>query len=369
MKTRPGFFLLMLIMFIVLTSCVKPDPASNSKSLENLPTSVSVIPGVEKQSPQKVFTTYVAIISGTEVISGFRTLEGTNYLFTSKGVCWSTSKNPTITDSKIEGESSLSIFHCHITGLELNTTYYLRAFAIYSGRIAYSDLNSFTTPATKDLVIFNPNLNYGSVSDIDGNIYKTIQIGTQTWMAENLKTTRYNDGSQIYNVINNSEWGSLKTGAYRWWENDEETFKNLYGALYNWSAVNTQKLCPVGWHVPSDNEWEKLEMALGMTQAQIDYCEFPGLDSRGTDQGIQMKATSGWSNWEWAYGNGTNKIGFSALPAGATDGGPFEGVGFYACWWTSMGEGSARIIDCMSPGVFSGVYCGPSGFSVRCLKD
>jgi uncharacterized protein (TIGR02145 family) len=142
--------------------------------------------------------------------------------------------------------------------------------------------------------VFNPDLIYGSVTDIDSNVYRTIQIGAQTWMAENLKTTRYDDGNAIPNIIDNSLWVTLKTGAYRWYNNNKFAYKNLYGALYNWYTVRTGKLCPVGWHVPSDDEWKQLEMALGMTQEEADsWGEFPGIDGRGTDQATQMKATIG----------------------------------------------------------------------------
>jgi uncharacterized protein (TIGR02145 family) len=141
-------------------------------------------------------------------------------------------------------------------------------------------------------------------------------------MAENLKTNRYNDGSQILNVTGDADWVALKTGAYRWYNNDAATYKNTYGALYNWYTVKTGKLCPTGWHVPSDDEWKQLEMTLGMTQAEAD--SWWGEDcfdiGRGTDQGTQMKTTSGWIDvWEGISGNGTNTSGFSALPGSETD--------------------------------------------------
>lgn len=138
-------------------------------------------------------------------------------------------------------------------------------------------------------------------------------------MAENLKTTRYNDDSLIPNVTDNAEWIQLFTGAYRWYNNDMSTYKNKYGALYNHFAINTGKLCPKGWHAPRDDDWKQLEMALGMLKASADSSyvnsDVYGMGYRGTDQGAQMKATSGWSDWEGIDGNGTNTSGFSALPA------------------------------------------------------
>jgi uncharacterized protein (TIGR02145 family) len=211
-------------------------------------------------------------------------------------------------------------------------------------------------------IIFNPYLIYDSVSDIDGNIYKTIQIDTQTWMAENLKTTRFNDGS------------NMTAGAYHWYNNDPVSFKDTYGALYNWYAVNTGKLCPTGWHVPSDEEWKQLEMALGMSRASADtsYADFDvyGMGFRGTDQGTQMKATSGWSPWEGRDGNGTNTSGFSALPAGDTGwDGIYECAGVSTSYWCFGEPPIARTLGSEESKVSRAVYYKYIGFSVRCLKD
>ncbi len=236
---------------------------------------------------------------------------------------------------------------------------------------------------TDKIYQFNPNLTYDSVNDIDGNVYKTIQIGEQMWMAENLKTTSYNDGTQIPNVIDNSTWITLKTGAYRWYNNDKWTYKKLYGALYNWYTVKTGKLCPTGWHVPSDDDWKQLEMTLEMTKEEADsWGEFPGIDSRGTDQGNQMKSTNGWIPWEGMLEKGTNTSGFSAMPAGESDwsgysnGGPlvitdtkFRGAGICTTWWESTSEGGGRVLGSDVSGVIRGVYPAICGLSVRCLKD
>ena len=102
-----------------------------------------------------------------------------------------------------------------------------------------------------DPQVINQLLTYGSITDIDENVYKTIQIGNQTWMAENLRTTRFNNGTVIPKV--------------RWYDNNIGAYKNTYGALYDHYCVNTGDLCPTGWHVPTDEEWKELEMALGMT--------------------------------------------------------------------------------------------------------
>lgn len=318
--------------------------------------------------------TYVTILTPFAALAGFNITDDGGGKLIAHGVCWSTLKYPTTIDNYIEVQSS---FHKDgnfpFSGLKSSTTYYLRAFATNSIGKAYGDQVSFTTPTLVPGVIYNPDLDYGSVKDTDGNIYKTIQIGVQKWMAENLKTTKYNDGSQILNVIDNSVWVGLETGAYRWC-NDEVTLKDIYGGLYNWYAVNTGKLCPTGWHVPGDEEWKQLEIALGMSRASADtsYVDFDvyGMGFRGTNQGTQLKATSGWSPWEGRGGNGTNTSGFSALPAGDTGwDGKYECEGVSTSYWCFGEPPIARTLSTDESKVSRAVYYKHVGFSVRCLKD
>jgi uncharacterized protein (TIGR02145 family) len=353
MKRLLGIFLLIILLLTGLTTCSKEEPISGDQ----------VIGLVYFLTTDDVdFITCVSARSGGYIIDNV----GESDAMTARGVCWSTTPNPTTADNKVTDNIypyDPKHFSATIYGLNPCTNYYVRAFATNSAGTVYGNKVSFTTPECTDPT-------YGSVSDIDGNIYKTFQIGTQTWMAENLKTNRYNDGSQILNVTGDADWVALKTGAYRWYNNDAATYKNTYGALYNWYTVKTGKLCPTGWHVPSDDEWKQLEMSLGMTQAQADdWGEFPGIDGRGTDQGTQMRTTSGWNDWEGEYGNGTNTIGFSGLPGGDTGWyGPFELAGQCGSWWAST-EGVARVLGSGEPGVIRGVFYLHTGFSVRCLKD
>jgi hypothetical protein len=135
-------------------------------------------------------------------------------------------------------------------------------FRIYNRALNDAEINYLYNeggwPTLNAGIIFNPDLTYGSVNDIEGNIYKTIQIGTQTWMAENLKTTKYNDGKIIPLGTDIATWVDLTSPAYCWYLHDESTYKNTYGALYNWYATNTEKLCPIGWHIPADLDWTTL---------------------------------------------------------------------------------------------------------------
>ncbi len=125
-------------------------------------------------------------------------------------------------------------------------------FLVFASSCQKDDNESSSSNST---AVFNPDVIYGTMTDQDGNVYKTVTIGTQTWMAENLRTTTYNNGTTIPNITNVNEWASLITGAYCNYNNTTSTDTiTTYGRLYNWYAVNTGKLAPDGWHVPTNEE-------------------------------------------------------------------------------------------------------------------
>ncbi|TFH26812.1 MAG: hypothetical protein E4H10_05910 [Bacteroidia bacterium] len=220
----------------------------------------------------------------------------------------------------------------HIKGLIPGTMYYARAYATDGEGTGYGNQVSFTTKPAESMTMFNPELTYDSIQDIDGNSYKTIVIGSQEWMAENLKTTRFNDGASIPLITVNPSWNQPLTSGYSWYENNEAVFKDIYGAYYNWFAVNTSKVCPSGWHVPSDEEWKVMEMFLGLTQEEADNIGY-----RGTTEGEKLKE-SGTYNWVQESLTGSNLIGFTGLPGGSGEGNimaPFGGEGYIGLWWTA----------------------------------
>jgi uncharacterized protein (TIGR02145 family) len=195
-----------------------------------------------------------------------------------------------------------------------------------------------------------------NVTDVDGNLYQSVIIGTQTWMVENLKTTKYNDGTNIPNVTGASEWGTLTTGAYCWYNNDI-SYKATYGALYNWYAVNTGKLAPKGWHVPTDAEWSTLTSYLG---------------GRNVDGG-KLKET-GTTHWGSPNTGATNETGFTALPgSGRNLDRGFYVIGYHGYWWSASEEAADfawfRFMDFDFIGVSRASSNKFLGFSVRCVKD
>jgi uncharacterized protein (TIGR02145 family) len=197
--------------------------------------------------------------------------------------------------------------------------------------------------------------NYGSVTDIDGNVYKTVKIGNQIWMAENLKTSHYNDGTQIPNITDGNKWVYLTTGAYCYYDNE---YKNntIYGKLYNWYAVNTGKLAPKGWHIPTDAEWLILTTFLGGE----------------TIAGGKMKSTK---YWKLPNIGATNNSGFNCLPAGYRTHiyGLYNSIG-YCCYFWSTTEGNIypawyRSLRNTNSNTIRDLDNKESGYSVRCIKD
>lgn len=210
----------------------------------------------------------------------------------------------------------------------------------------------------------------GTVKDIDGNIYNTIKIGTQIWMSENLKTTRFKDSTTILLVDSDTAWDAYNDSLprYCWMEYDKTTYGNLYGALYNGFAVLTGKLCPDGWHVSMDTEWETLEKFAGMTQAEV-----VKTGMRGTDEGGKLKETGG-AHWLSPNTGATNAYGFNALPGGfCLGGGSFSKVQQEGNWWTSTCDTSQnlryRTIKFNDSKIGKNAWYWRNGFSVRCVKN
>jgi uncharacterized protein (TIGR02145 family) len=194
------------------------------------------------------------------------------------------------------------------------------------------------------------------IKDIEGNLYKTVTIGTQQWMAENLKVSKYSDGTTIPNITDNTQWQNNTTGAWSYFKNDAAN-NTKYGKLYNWYAVSKTNVCPTGWHVPTDAEWTVLTDYLGGAHVA----------------GGKMKevGTTSWSSTIWGS---TNKSLFTGLPGGYRyDDGDYSSIGLIGRWWSSS-EGNATnawYIDLPNDGGMAYSYKDYKsfGFSVRCLRD
>jgi len=234
--------------------------------------------------------------------------------------------------------SSLSSISANLSGLTENTIYYFRIRAENILGITYGNGMTFRT--------------LGTLIDIDGNIYLTKAIGTQEWMIENLKATHYQNGI----AISTETWGG-PSGAYGWYYNDEGTYKNTYGALYNFYAVSTGNLCPTGWHVPTSSDWTTLATTLG-----------------GNDLAGGKLKEAGLNHWLAPNTDATNESGFNALPGGArSNTGNFNSLGSQGSWWSNLQYddyyGWTRYLS-SNDGIFHWGYTYKIiGLSVRCVKD
>ena len=302
-------------------------------------------PIVTGSVPVVVTGNHSNLLLSTVHFSGSITSDGGVFV-TKRGFCWSSAnQNPTIqNDTMVSSGSGAGSFAGDIKGLKGQTSYYVRAYAINSNGTGYGSIMGITTIDT-------------TIADADNNHYRIVQIGSQVWMAENLKTTKYNDGTSIPLVTDATAWTNLTTPGYCWYNNLPAFNKDTYGALYNWCAVNTDKLAPAGWHVPTDAEWTVLTDFLGGVAVA----------------GGKMKE-AGRAHWLSPNTGATNESGFTAVPAGGRyDEGSFGAVGASGHWWSSS-EGTTSYawvwsIDNYLSYVFRSSLSESYGFSVRCVRD
>jgi uncharacterized protein (TIGR02145 family) len=212
----------------------------------------------------------------------------------------------------------------------------------------------------------------GTVTDIDGNTYKTVKIGNQWWMAENLKVTHYRNGDPIPNITDNDEWPGLNSDAQCIYDNNVSNNVASYGRLYNWYAVNDPRgLAPDGWRVPSDDDWKQLEMYLGMSRSEADDAGW-----RGTDEGSKLAGNSAlWEDGNLKNNDVFGESGFSALPGGSrfSYDGNFYRMGLYASFWSASESDNYsawyRSLYYFSSDINRNLFNKNYGFSVRCLRD
>ncbi len=289
-----------------------------------------------------------------------------------RGICYGTEANPEVTANVIWQEQAplIGTYSTQITNIDAGT-YYVRAVAEDNTGFVYSEELTFTV----------------GVVDIDGNKYRTIKLGNQEWMAENLKVTKYPNGANVPLVTSDLTWLNLEDNnsddAYCYFNNNTSGEKDIYGALYTWAAAmngaNTsssnqsgiQGICPDGWHIPSDAEWKELEMYLGMSQAEADDENW-----RGTNEGSKLAGNEAL----WTTGDLTNNIEFgvttfNGLPGGYRNyvDGTFPDNNTGANWWSSTESSSSTAwgpsLHYASTGVYRYADYKSGGSSVRCVKD
>jgi uncharacterized protein (TIGR02145 family) len=370
--------------------CVRDDTSGGGGSSASLPT---------------VTTGTVSGITATTATCGGNVTSDGGATVTARGVCWSTSQSPTVSNSHTSDGSGTGSFTSNIIGLTANTTYYVRAYATNSEGTGYGTEVSFTTEASSPVGNGQPCPGTPTVTDHEGNVYNTVQIGDQCWTKENLRTTT-SPSTGTY-LIPASNANCTNTGKQaRWYNNDSATYAPMnYGLLYNWNAavdtfntaygensVNTSEsnavsvtfnghrrgICPAGWHLPSDTEWNTMEATVSGSDWLTNY--ETTLNWRGNHAG----KLAGGDNWTSSttsgapgdYGNAArNASGFSAVPAGSCLVSSFSYAGDYASFWSatqdvaSYLDANRRSLGYNIAGVDRFGIHKYIGLSVRCLRD
>lgn len=221
-----------------------------------------------------------------------------------------------------------------------------------------------------DSISYSEGIATSTMTDQDGNIYQTVKIGNQWWMAENLKVTTYRDGTAIAKVIDNNTWKTLTSGGFCAYNNVEENV-DTYGYLYNWYVISdSRNIAPEGWHVPTDEEWKELEKCLGMSQEVSNSSGW-----RGTTEGCKLAGNSAiWTDGVLDQNSAFDSSGFSALPGGYRSNNDFfDDLGNFGHFWSSSESGlnfaMYRTISYMHTNILRASYITRYGFSVRLVRD
>jgi uncharacterized protein (TIGR02145 family) len=322
-----------ILVFIVVLSCKKKN----------------TIPTIETLSVSKI-TSQSAVID-------IKLNNPSNFTITQKGILWYTTSGLNFIPNPPYYSTSESVntnqFKSTAVNLQPNTTYYFKSYFYDHTGIHYGNEISITTPPS-ETTQFNSSKTYGSVSDIDGNFYKTIQIGNQTWMAENLKVSKFNDGTviseiQLPNVFNN-------LGQPHWcYYDDNPLYENPYGKLYNSIVVsNTKNVCPTGWHVPTNQDILELN------------------NSISSYNNVGVLKSTGYNFWDSPNPYATNETGFSAIGSGQR-GTIFEGFKTFFGIWTK--DTFYAVIGNYGTEPWAEFSLVPEdawsseGYSIRCIKN
>jgi uncharacterized protein (TIGR02145 family) len=325
MKTQNNFiFILFVLISFTLSACKKESNIS--------------LPSVITYSPLYIASTSATL--GCTVPS-----DGGSAIINC-GIYIGTSQNPEKTGLPLQIASDTGAFLGQVNGLLPSTQYYVKAYAKNAKGESLGDQVNFTTP--------------GTINDFDNNIYETVKIGTQLWMAKNLSTTHYDNSDQINTTsLSTSNISVESSPEYQWSYDGADANAPVYGKLYTYYTITDSRLiCPAGWHVPTDAEWTTLETTLG------------GFLIAGSE----LKE-AGNSHWIAPYNlDATNESCFKALPGGyRIDTGVFSYLENYGYWWSSTtgdtDNGWVRSLFVQSGQITRMAFLYKNGASVRCLKD
>lgn len=299
-------------------------------------------------------TTALSTITLNSAISGGNISSDGGAPVTERGIAWGTATAPTTANHVVTSGTGPGNFVSNITGLTPGTIYFVRAYATNSISTAYGNEIKFST----------------SISDVENNIYRTVPIGNQLWMAENLRTTRYKNNTPIVFMPDSLMWmhDSIGVPAYSIYRNNTLN-KAKYGLIYNWFTIPTGNLCPDGWHVPTQTEYKTMEIAVGIPADSIDTWGW-----RGNGVGTKLKDSIGWLT-----GNGTNASGFKAVPSGyrAWNDAQYRALGTINYLWTATDDAINnkpkvawyRRLDATDHRVYNATTVKNGGKGIRCIKN
>lgn len=341
-----------IIGFIfIFSSCKKDESTSENSTATN---------GIV------ISTTSVNGITNNTVVGGGNISNDGGSAIIERGVCYSINSNPTIKNTRTSDGNSIGVFSSTLSGLFSGTNYYARAYAINSKGVVYGNQVTFNTTGASAMIGCSGGPT--TITDIDGNIYNVISIGGKCWTKENLKTTKYRNGDNISTNLSDADWSNATSGAFAINSNDMAN-ESKYGKLYNYYAVaDSRGLCPTGWHVPSNSEFNLL--LKGIDPQADTSCVNMCIISQTAADALKEIGITHWAN----AGNSTNSSGFTGLPGGYRyKDGTYNNSSIYAYWWSSTRFSTTDCLPLTVAAFASYVPIGPddqhSGYSVRCIAD
>jgi uncharacterized protein (TIGR02145 family) len=307
------------------------------------------------------------VTSSTALVTGEVISEGGDQN-TIRGFCYSTISNPTISNDTTVNGTGLGVYTGTLQNLAPSTTYYARAYATNSVGTSYGSELSFSTNTS------NGFSSCGAVSDIDGNHYQTVLIGSQCWTQSNLRTSRYINGDSVVTGLSDSSWSTTNQGAFI-----ISQYPSDFGFYYNhYAAIDSRGICPSGWRLPSENDWNLLIKTVDnlADTGCINWCE------QSTWGAMSLKSSISYPHspigWSLAYvgGPGSNSSGFTSLPAGV-----ISTMGHFIIpssnrwtnyWSTSIHNSPnvpTRMMERDTYKIFKALENQKYGFSIRCIKN
>lgn len=331
---------IMAVAFLTaMVSCGKKDePAPSSQdSTKQENTKPSVVVKIPELTTHEVYD-----IQPTTAKCGGKITNYGGGIITERGICWGYKPEPTVNDARIWATDTANLTAV-IQGLDNNTTYYVRAYAINSAGVGYGQTVSFLA---------------NKVGDVEGNVYTSVAIGNQVWLVENLRSTKFRNGDLIDYQTDTAVWRTAKKGLYCNY-NDDALLAQTYGRLYNWYTISDARgLAPEGWHVATRSDWDTLITHL-----------------KGYDNAGGALKEVGLTHWDTPNAAATNTSGFTALPGGYFYfyESLFDGKGYMAYWWSATAQNTDNAysfnISSNSGAVAIDNPTKVSGFAVRCVKN